>query len=100
MVPEVSESNPARQCINVDFPEPEGPITAVSCCTREVDGHSVERPDLEVSLAVDLHRVDRAGRNSHTCRIQGLHVSTLRPDETEPKGPWSCGGQEEAGDDA
>ena len=29
--PEVRKSRPARQCIKVDFPDPEGPITAVSC---------------------------------------------------------------------
>jgi hypothetical protein len=27
--PDVSESRPARQCISVDFPDPDGPITAV-----------------------------------------------------------------------
>ena len=29
-VPEVGLSSPARMCMSVDFPEPEGPITAVS----------------------------------------------------------------------
>ena len=29
-VPLVGLSSPARMCINVDLPEPEGPITAVS----------------------------------------------------------------------
>ena len=28
--PEVGSSSPARMCINVDLPEPDGPITAVS----------------------------------------------------------------------
>jgi hypothetical protein len=28
--PEVRESRPARQCIRVDLPEPDGPITAVN----------------------------------------------------------------------
>ncbi|GIJ23732.1 hypothetical protein Vlu01_43560 [Micromonospora lutea] len=29
-VPRVTESNPARQCINVDLPEPDGPMIAVN----------------------------------------------------------------------
>ncbi len=29
--PEVTESSPARQCISVDLPEPEGPMIAVNC---------------------------------------------------------------------
>ena len=34
-VPVVGLSSPARMCISVDLPEPDGPITAVSlpCCT-------------------------------------------------------------------
>ena len=30
-LPLVSRSSPARQCINVDLPEPEGPMIAVNC---------------------------------------------------------------------
>ena len=29
--PEVSESSPARQCISVLLPEPDGPMMAVNC---------------------------------------------------------------------
>ena len=29
--PEVGLSSPARMCMSVDLPEPEGPMTAVSC---------------------------------------------------------------------
>ena len=29
-LPEVSVSNPAMQCRSVDFPDPDGPITAVN----------------------------------------------------------------------
>src|SRR6185503_5791994 len=29
--PRVTVSSPARQCINVDFPEPDGPMIAVNC---------------------------------------------------------------------
>ena len=28
--PEVADSRPARQCMSVDLPEPEGPMTAVN----------------------------------------------------------------------
>ena len=40
--PEVRRSRPARQCNSVDFPDPEGPITAVSR-PAEVEGDAVER---------------------------------------------------------
>ncbi len=33
-VPELGLSNPARMCISVDLPEPEGPITATSSPER------------------------------------------------------------------
>ena len=29
--PAVRASSPARQCINVDFPDPDGPMIAVNC---------------------------------------------------------------------
>ena len=35
--PDVSESSPARQCISVDLPEPDGPMIAVKAPAREVD---------------------------------------------------------------
>src|SRR3954447_2433617 len=31
ILPLVGESRPARMCMSVDLPEPEGPITAVNC---------------------------------------------------------------------
>jgi len=33
-VPEVGLSRPARMCMRVDLPEPDGPITATSCPER------------------------------------------------------------------
>ena len=39
-VPEVGLSSPARMCMSVDLPEPEGPITAVS----SPEGISSETP--------------------------------------------------------
>jgi hypothetical protein len=30
-LPEVGRSRPARMCMSVDLPEPDGPMTAVSC---------------------------------------------------------------------
>ena len=59
--PEVSVSRPARQCISVDLPEPDGPMIAVKRPV-EVDGHAVEGADLVVAVAVDLDGVDGAGR--------------------------------------
>ena len=33
------------QCISVDLPEPDGPITAVNFACSKVDGHPVEGVD-------------------------------------------------------
>ena len=29
--PDVSRSKPARQCMNVDLPDPDGPMMALNC---------------------------------------------------------------------
>ena len=42
--PEVSVSRPARQCISVDLPEPDGPMMAVNWPPGMLDGHAVEGP--------------------------------------------------------
>jgi hypothetical protein len=34
--PELSVSSPARQCISVDLPEPDGPMIAVNCRSAKV----------------------------------------------------------------
>ena len=40
--PEVSVSSPARQCMRVDLPEPDGPMMAVKLAALEVDVDAVE----------------------------------------------------------
>ena len=56
------------QCSSVDLPEPDGPMIAVYAPRSNVDVDAVERAHLGVALAVDLRRVDRAGRD---CRGGG-----------------------------
>ena len=53
--PDVGLSSPARMCISVDLPEPDGPITAVSRPSSDVDGHAAQRVDRRVALAVAAH---------------------------------------------
>ena len=60
--PDVSESRPARQCISVLLPEPDGPMMAVNLLGLERHGDAVEGADLAVADAVDLDGVDGAGR--------------------------------------
>ena len=55
--PQVSVSRPARQCIRVDLPEPDGPMIAVNCAGGQVERHVVEGDDRRVAGAVDLGRV-------------------------------------------
>ena len=43
--PDVTVSRPARQCIRVDLPEPDGPMIAVNSPRREFDADVVEGPD-------------------------------------------------------
>ena len=56
-VPEVGRSSPARQCISVDLPEPDGPMIAVSRPRGEADGDAVERPHGGLALAEDAAEV-------------------------------------------
>ena len=51
-------SRPARMCISVDLPEPDGPMTAVSWPRGDVDGDAAQRVDGGVALAV---AADEAG---------------------------------------
>ena len=39
----VGRSSPARMCMSVDLPEPDGPITAVSLPAADVERHAAER---------------------------------------------------------
>ena len=43
-------------CISVDLPEPEGPMTAVSCPRRDLERDAAERVDGGVALAVAPRR--------------------------------------------
>ena len=52
--PAVSVSSPAMQCINVDLPDPDGPMIAVKRPGGQLDGDVVERPHAGVTGAVDL----------------------------------------------
>ena len=52
-VPEVGLSSPARMCISVDLPEPDGPMTAVS----------LPRFDLEVDARAARRRRCRPSRS-------------------------------------
>ena len=58
-LPEVRRSSPARQCISVDLPEPDGPMMAVNRPAAEPDGDAVEGPHRRLAPAVHLDRVDR-----------------------------------------
>ena len=49
--PEVGRSSPARQCISVDLPEPEGPMIAARRPAWRSDGHLVERAHGGLALA-------------------------------------------------
>ena len=42
-VPRVGLSRPARMCISVDLPEPDGPITAVSLPLRDLERDAAQR---------------------------------------------------------
>lgn len=59
-LPEVGWSRPAMQCINVDLPEPDGPMDRGHFTTGEIDAEMVERPDLGVVGTVGLDQIDRA----------------------------------------
>ena len=59
--PEVGLSSPARMCISVDLPEPDGPMTAVSRPRAMSTRDAAQRVDRGVALAVAAH--DVAGRD-------------------------------------
>ena len=59
--PDVGWSRPARMCINVDLPDPDGPITAVRRPFGDVDRHAAQRMHGGIALAVAPDEV--AGRD-------------------------------------
>ena len=56
-VPEVGRSSPARMCISVDLPEPDGPMIAVKRPRSKSTRHAVERVDGGLPLAVAAAQV-------------------------------------------
>ena len=62
--PDVGASSPAMQCISVDLPDPDGPITAVNRPRSNFDVDAVERPDGDVASSVGLLQPDGAGSRS------------------------------------
>ena len=59
-VPEVGRSRPARQCISVDLPDPDGPMIAVSAPAGKLDGDAVERGHRGLALAEHAAKVGGA----------------------------------------
>ena len=55
--PEVGWSRPARMCMSVDLPEPDGPMTAVRLAAGDVERDAAQRVDRGVALAVAAHDV-------------------------------------------
>ncbi len=58
--PLVGVSRPARQCSNVDFPDPDGPMIAVNSPAARSTLTPPQRLDGGVALSVDLAEVDRS----------------------------------------
>ena len=78
--PDVSESRPARQCISVLLPEPDGPMMAVKRPAGMPTRHVVEGDDLGVAVAVDLDGAARRGRRG----------GWARPSRAALRGQRSC----------
>ena len=55
--PAVGWSRPARMCMSVDLPEPDGPMTAVRRPRGDVERDAAQRVDGGVALAVAAHDV-------------------------------------------
>ena len=63
-VPEVGRSRPARMCISVDLPDPDGPMIAAKRPLGKLDAHARERVDGDLALAVAAARSRRPRRCS------------------------------------
>ena len=44
-------------CMNVDLPEPDGPVTATNSPCFDVERHAAQRADLVIAHRVDLGEV-------------------------------------------
>ena len=71
----MSVSRPARQCMSVDLPEPDGPMMAVNRPAGMATVDVVEGPDRGVAPAVDLGGVDGPdGRLRGLRRVPGRRL--------------------------
>ena len=80
--PEVGVSRPAMQCIRVDLPDPDGPMTAVKRPVLELDGDPAEGMHDRVALAVGLHQVDGVRRRWR--RVRGGDFPLLVDHDVSP----------------
>ncbi len=92
--PEVGRSRPARMCMSVDLPEPDGPMTAVSLRGRDVERDAAQRVDRGVSAAVAAGDVVR-GDDGVCGRLSALAMrECLLPCGTTSRGagglPQGC----------
>ena len=69
--PEVTLSRPARQCIRVDLPEPDGPMIAVNWPRTQPHADPGERVDGRVARPVGLDDVDGLGGDGRADRGRG-----------------------------
>ena len=60
--PEVGGSRPAMQCIRVDLPDPDGPITAVNFARSKATVTPARASTRALAGAVGLDQVDGPGR--------------------------------------
>ena len=96
--PEVGASSPAMQCISVDLPDPDGPMTAVKRPRSNADGDPGQRGDGGVARAVRLGQLDGTG-SRRGCPLFGVgmisvstHHSVLSPGPSEQPDSRSPGG--------
>ena len=83
--PRVTVSRPARQCMSVDLPEPDGPMIAVYSRAPQLDAHATQRGDLGFALC----------RTPSTRRPRGPRRSWVAPGSLSrslPPGSVSAGG--------
>ena len=80
-MPAVGLSRPARMCISVDLPEPDGPITAANWPGGDVEGDAAQGIDGGVALAVaagDVTGGDDGGGGRRSCGPQASRVQRGR----------------------
>ena len=86
--PELGLSRPARMCMRVDLPEPDGPITAVALRRRDVDRHPAEGVDGGIPFSVSARHVvcsdDRAVWRSHSSHPAPSTQLRARNDTSSP----------------